>query len=269
MIRIRAYLDIVFDGLVKKNYDNVIVVMGDEGKGKSHLCLNMLDYWYSKRDGVCTSDHVKHISLDVEQFSEDLKDCVKYDMTVYDEAGDVSGRRAMSNLNTSLAYTYQVIRADNIFTVFVLPSVWDLDSFFRNRRLAGLFYVTARGRCAFWGREKVRRMMSLNERRMVKSPYVVTPDFVDTYPTYKGVMAEPYENKKKAKMKKIRENLHAMLTGEGGSKYSDVYKSKYKKLIQIVYDQFGMTKTLEILKLPKQTLYDNLTRTKSGERGEV
>jgi hypothetical protein len=49
----------------------------------------------------------------------------------------------MSKLNVSITKAYQIIRGDNLLTILVLPSIFDLDGFFTKRRARGLIHITA------------------------------------------------------------------------------------------------------------------------------
>ena len=207
MKRIEKYLELVFDKLTKKDWDNLIVITGDEGISKSNLLLHMTDWWYVKLKGKCVEEDIKHICINREQFLLDLKDCKKYEMTGYDEA-DLISRRTMDTFNVTLMKTYQVIRGDNLFTILIIPSVFDLDTFFRNRRVRGMFYVFKRGRCAFWSKNRLRKMLALNEKSAIKNMWRVRPTFFDTFPKYKGVLAELYKKKKDENMKGIRQKMY-------------------------------------------------------------
>lgn len=222
MKRIHAYLDITFDKLKNKDWDNLALITGDEGVSKSTLGLHFVEYWYTKLNGECKAEDVKHMCLDRLQFLEDLKDCQKYECTIFDEAGDIGSRKSMSAFNIMLMEVYQIIRGDNLFSVFILPSIFDLDTFFRNRRVRGLFYVYGRGRVAFWSKSRLRKMLQINQHKMVKNLFAVRPTFFDTFPKYKGVMAEAYAKKKAEKMKNIREELYKKMKGE--DKPKDVIK---------------------------------------------
>jgi len=249
MRRVEQYLDLAFNKLTQKNWDNVVAIVADEGRGKSTLGLHMAEYWYKKLRGSCKPEDVKHICLSKEEFVEDLKDCQKYELTVYDEAGDLLSRRAMSNFNVSIMAAYQVIRGDNLFTILILPSLWDLDSFFRKRRLRGFFYVYERGRVAFWNQARLKRMLSLNATRPVKQYFVTKPSFYDTFPKYNGVLAEGYDAKKKAKMQGVRQQLFNEIAGNKAD--PDVIK---KELAVKTAESVGNAKAAEIYGVTTRTI---------------
>jgi len=208
MKRVEEYLNIRYDKH-KKKWDSVIAICGAEGGSKSNLALHIIDWWYTKLNGKCKATDIKHMCLDEKQFERDLSDCIKMEATVFDEAGALSSRAALTKFNKKLMKAYQVIRADLLFTILVIPDIWDLDTWFRNKRIKGLFYVYQRGRVAFFGKEKTRLLMMLNQNRIVKSYTIVKPTFRDTFPIYKGVLAEPYQKLKDRKVLQARRELRS------------------------------------------------------------
>jgi hypothetical protein len=208
MLRVYRVVDRVFYHITKKDYDGVYLITGDEGKGKSNLGLHIINYWYKKLYNECKPEHISHINLDKMQFAEDLKNLKKYEAIDYDEAGELSNKRAMSKFNYLMSQTYQVIRGDNIFSILTLPSIFDLDAFFSRRRVKGLFNVYARGKVAFYDAKRIKQIINLNQNRILKKVTRVRPLFVDHFKKYEGVLLEPYKEKKAAKMQKIRENLY-------------------------------------------------------------
>lgn len=211
MKRLYRAFDIHFKNITSNDYDGVFLITGDEGKGKSNVLLHLLDYWYTKLNGECVESDSKHACLTMQQFSEDLKDCVKFEATGYDEAGDISNKRSMSKLNVALSQAYQVIRGDNLCTFMVLPSLFDLDGFFTKRRARGLIHITKRGALQYYSQKRLRKIIALNQSRIIKSLSIVRPTFVDTFPKYNGVLLQPYLDKKAEKMKEIRNNLYKEL----------------------------------------------------------
>lgn len=232
MKRIERYLRICHNKLTRHDWDNVIAVVGDEGVGKSTLVLSMLDYWYCLLNGKCVEGDVRHMCLTRKEWAGDLKDCVKYEMTVYDEAGDITNRRAMANFNVSIIKAYQIIRGDNLFTILVLPSLWELDPFFTKRRLRGLFEVTSRGCVRFWSRDRVRKIMALNQSRYIKKLGLVKPSFHDKFFKYKGVLKESYDKKKKEKMQKVRAQLYKEIMDDTNNKHLQQRNMLIAKLAQ-------------------------------------
>jgi len=210
---IKEYMDIRNDKH-KKKWDSVIGIVGPEGVGKSNLGLHQLEYWMELKNGKCDPDDVKHMSMKGKDFVDDLSEADKMDCVVFDEAGELDNRRALSNFNVMLSQAYKVIRADNIYTILILPDIFDLEFRFI-KRMKALFFVYQRGRVAVWLKDSLVKMAELNAYRKVKNVRFVRPDFYDTFPIYKGVMEESYAKRKAEKTKEARKELkHALNSKE-------------------------------------------------------
>lgn len=204
---IKNFLDLIYNEHKNKNWDTVACICGGVGKSKSNLALHMLEYWQNLLYGECKPQDIKHMNMGTQEFIKDLADCKQVEITVYDEAGELSSRSAMSKMNKTLMVTYQIIRADRIFTLLVLPDIWYIDSYFRDTRIKHLFHVHQRGKVSYWNTSKLKKILALNETRRIKNYYVVEPTFTDSFPHYKGVMAEAYEDMKKKKTSQARQDL--------------------------------------------------------------
>lgn len=251
MRRIEKVIDIDFDMVTKKDWDNVLIIAGDEGTGKSHLGLHLTEYWNNKLYGACKPEHIKNTALDTEDFVTVLRDINKFEMAVYDEAGDLSNLRQMNKFNYAITQGYRVIRGENLMTVLILPNVFDLNPFFTKRRARGLIQVYKRGRFAFWNKFKLRQIMDYNAHRYRKDVWRVRPLFFDHYPIYKGVLMESYLKKKKAKMKKAREDLYKKV-------FAEKNKEKERDLLARAKEIVGVKKTAEIFNITMPTVYNRL-----------
>ncbi len=234
MKKIYKALDIVYNKITKEDYDTVWLVTGDEGTGKSNLLLAIVEYWYNKLNGECLESDIKHVSLDRLNFVTDLKDAKRYELSTDDEAGDISSKRAMSEFNVLLTQAYQVIRGDNLFTILVLPSPFDIDGFFVKRRARGLININNRGKCKFYSKTRLRNMIALNQSRYIKKVEVVKATFCDVFPKYKGILLKEYKKKKAEKMQEVRNQLYekVMKLDTGVSNNSNASKlSRYPDTI--------------------------------------
>jgi len=242
--RIFKYLEIRHKKHLQ-DWDTVICIAGEEGGSKSNLAEHLLEWWQTKINGKCVPEDIKHMCLTKEDFVKDLSDSIPMEMTIFDEAGELDSRRAMSKFNVMLSQAYKVIRADRLFTVLVLPEFFDLESRFRNRRVKGLFYVYQRGKVAFWGRKKLRLLCALNENRMLKNYFVVKPDFYDTFPIYKGTLADQYEILKTKKTKEARENLVKEITNPQES-IRERLKQIVRKMKESNYTNVEIAKFMDV-----------------------
>jgi len=208
---LRKVLDVVYEKNTKQDWDTVWIIDGDEGASKSNLAMHICQWYYDKLKadvGGCSEEEVKHMCLDPEQFKKDLAGLKKYEFTCFDEAGALSNRRFMDKFNHEISQAYMMIRGDNLFTVLVLPSFFDLDPYFAKRRVRGLIHVYKRGRFSFWSKHRLRNLAMINAGYPVKNYWVVKPTINAAYfGKYNGILQEPYAKLKKEKMQQVREKL--------------------------------------------------------------
>lgn len=252
MKRIQEVLDIQYNALHNNSWDNVLILTGDEGTGKSNLALHMLEYWLKKKYGYVIKDHSKYINLDIQKWADSFAECQKGDMNILDESGDLSNKRTMSKLNFAIARAYQIIRGDNINSIFVLPSVFDLDAYFAKRRAKGLIYVYKRGRFAFWNKTRLRKVIEMNAGYPSKNIWITKPTFHDTFPIYKGNLFDEYSRKKEEYMKDTRQELaNAIKDLKGVNQVSE-----RDDAIMKMKNNLGSAKTAEIMGLSERQVYN-------------
>lgn len=255
-------------GLRTCNKDRVIAVTGAEGMGKSNVVLGLFDIWYKEilKDDNYSEEYIKFFGSNKEEFLSALKECtdkdLRYMMVGHDEAAkDLYSRKAMSSFSADMNIAYQVIRGLNLFTILIIPSVLDLDSFFRKRRLTGLIHVfnvdykNKQTQFAYYTKKRldelIPEMRRLAERDNNPDPFKcdISPLFYDTAPLYSGVLKEAYEKRKSDNMKETVDDLHAKHSDSDKPKKTPVeddYQNtpKYKRFAERIYTMRMKGKTL-------------------------
>lgn len=198
----------------QRDWDTFHVVGGDEGRGKSNLMLWLVHKYLELLRSQVTEEDVKHVAQDHDSFKKVVQSVKKFEPLANDEAGDITGRRAMSKFNVQMTNTYKVIRGDNNYTIMLTPTVFDLEPYFLKHRCKGLWFVYKRGRVAFFTQSKLRKMIALNQGRYLKSVWAVQPDFIDKFPIYKGPLREPYDQQKQEGMKRKKQDMMKELDNE-------------------------------------------------------
>jgi hypothetical protein len=259
MKRVIKALEIFKDGIVNKKYDAVIGVFGEEGTGKSYFDLTLIDEWIKLFGREPTAEDIKYMNLKLSEWGEQLAECKPHDIIVLDEGGKLSSKRVMSKLNQAVNEAYQIIRGDHLFSIITLPSLWELDSFFTKRRMRGAFFVYKRGRVAFWDRNRLRKIIALNENRLIKNMWLVKPNFYDTYKNYDGALKEPYDEKKKEFMKYARKELSETikeLTERNPTKEKSEKIPKSTLAILEYAEKNGFTNASRQFGISRDTLYE-------------
>jgi hypothetical protein len=228
-------------GIRTKNKDRVSCIGGPEGVGKSTLLLHIFTYWNnSLLQKPVEKSMIEYIADNMDRFVVALKAAQKFDLVAHDEAvQDLYSRTAMSATNIKLNKAYQIIRGKNLHTVLVLPSILDLDSNFRKRRVTTYYYVYSEGRVAVYLRKTLDIILPLLQKMSEKNENpdplkvsdengnIIAPDFLDTFPMYKGLLLEPYLERKETNMDLVIQGL-----GESALKVNE----PEEKMEDIIYD---------------------------------
>jgi hypothetical protein len=84
-----------------------------------------------------------------------------------------------------------------------------------------LFYVYARGRVAFYDKNKIHKIIKYGEKSG-QIPRMVRPLFRDTYPIYKGHLLDEYKEKKRIKIQQTLESMKKTKESQRGSKTYEI-----------------------------------------------
>jgi len=138
--------------LLKQNYDKIInvcleknmswvqVVDGRSGLGKTTLSMQNACYfakkvaeWKNKHEPLKNGEeHKPNFTLDdvcftPQQFIDRVKMAKKGDVIIMDEGMILSNRSAMSQYNRAVVFLMSAIRSKQIFIIFNINSIFDLD----------------------------------------------------------------------------------------------------------------------------------------------
>lgn len=172
-------------GVVRKNWDNVVLVSGVEGTGKSRLVLQIAR-------AVDPSFSSNRIWFHREDFLACAKEAPRYGSVVWDEML-LSKRRTMSRNTVEVLDFLQVCRGLNLHLFLVTPHEDLTDAALTDYRVRWNLHVARRGVCKI----RVRR------RKSTPSGPKYWWDTVGAF-TYKagsGSLVDAYEEKKKRHMR--------------------------------------------------------------------
>lgn len=103
-----------------KKQSAVVIVDGRSGMGKTTISMQMGRYMTPDFD-------LKDVYFTPESFIEALTIAKKGDTLVFDEAMLVSSRAALSAINRMIVIAMSMIRSKNLFIIFNVNSIFDLD----------------------------------------------------------------------------------------------------------------------------------------------
>jgi len=235
-------------GIRSKNKDRVVCITGYEGTGKSNLLLAITEFWFKEiLQMEITKDLITYVASNKQEFVTALKEAKKFYMVSHDEAGkDLYARNSISSFNKDLNIAYQVIRGKNIYTILVIPSILDLDPFFRRRRVTAMIHVSDAGKLSYFSKEKLRKiipcMMRMAQYNTDPNPLrcydannrLIFPNFFDTFKIYNGELLEMYLARKENNMDSVIDELFAKY-GSG-----DEEETKTKKKAEVDNEDYGI-----------------------------
>lgn len=176
----------VYPDLIKHDKDNVFLIDGAEGSGKSkfgdimgaHAALHLgCDY---DIDSVCLSP---------EEFRNRIQECPNRSVVIYDEAHRGMGsKRALSEINNILVDLMMEMRQKNLFVLIIMPTFFLLEKYAALFRSKGLFHIYEKKRKrGFW--------VFFNERNK-KKLYILGKKLLSydvmKYPQYRGRFYNQY-----------------------------------------------------------------------------
>ena len=135
---------------LRNDYDNLVLITGLEGSGKSTLGINfssLIDEKFNE-DNVGI-DEVKAFNL--------LRDSKKYSSVLLDEGGNLMfSREAMKTQNRDLMKLFMLMRARNLNIVVCIPNFYMVDSYIRQHRVNLLLHVKERGEYRLFTRDGIK-----------------------------------------------------------------------------------------------------------------
>ncbi len=136
--RMDGYLKNLLDGfkyaVTEKNTSVVFIIDAHSGMGKSTIgvqCGSYLDPNFS----------LAKVYYDPEDFLKGLSNAKKEDFFMYDEAMPISSRSSLSKVNRMMTQAMSMIRSKNIYVVFCINSIFDLDKNLALHRANALIHL--------------------------------------------------------------------------------------------------------------------------------
>jgi len=200
-------LDNIIDGVMNKNTSAVIIFDGRSGLGKTTLSGQTGCYINSKTKKYMGTKNPK-FSLDnmawtPDTFVEKLKHANKGDIIILDEAMIVSNRSTMSEMNKMVVSMMSMIRSKQIFVIFNINSIFDMDRNLPLHRADVLIHLyseddkfAGRGRymCVPSAKGKLKMLYILGKKYYDYSK--ARPAFIDKFTPFFPFNEKEYDKRK-------------------------------------------------------------------------
>lgn len=250
----------VYPDLMKNDKDNVFLIDGGEGTGKSkfgdilgaHAGLNMeCDY---DLDSIC---------LAPEEFRDRIQNCPPRTVVIYDEAHRGMGsRRALSEINNILVDLMMEMRQKNLYVLIIMPTFFLLDKYAALFRAKGLFHVyekkRKRGYWCFFNEKNKLRLYVLGKKLLNYN--------VMKWPRYRGRFFDQWsidETKYRAKKLKVFKDKPRITKSESFKEQRDALIRAYFEEINIKQSEFRPVLLSLGIKLNKTQISDIINSKKS------
>lgn len=186
MQAVKRWLERLHDDVISNDYDRVVIVLGEEGDGKSTFILGAMEMWY-RILGRCPAGErpdadriLRHVTFDSRpEFKQQLLNSDSKDpLAVMDAAHILHNKEAMHGDQVDIEKTLLDIRFEN-FLIFLGYQDWsDVPDQLRRRRAKNVIHVPERGKIRGYGRQSIDT--KYNEGEWPEA------DLQDTFPPLEG-----------------------------------------------------------------------------------
>lgn len=179
----------------EEKFDMPFCIVGGTGTGKSMLGLHIIELWYRVilKQKLSVS-HIKHISNTRLDWVKSFQEFKPLDISCNDEATEgLMSKESMTKFGRDIQKLYNVFRKKLFFTILIIPDFFELPLWFR-KRVRAVLYIHHRGQFKFYTQHDLRYVNGYNEGKQLKYMERGRHTFFGSFPDYKGILRDPYEN---------------------------------------------------------------------------
>lgn len=173
--------------------DSCFLVCGKEGRGKSTFIQDCLEY-IDKVKG--TETPIKNIAMDIPQFISALESNEAKSTIVLDEGIKLASINIFDRLSRALTEVFVVMRKKSFLTFIAFTNPSKIQSYFREDRIKGLFFIKKRGSVAFYPAHQLTHLIPelvRKKRTSIDAFSEFEPRFTARFPKYEGKLKEEYD----------------------------------------------------------------------------
>lgn len=233
--------------VVKKDWDMLFIVDGEEGCGKSVLAMQMAYYL----DPTLTLDR---IVFTPREFRLAVKNGKSGQAIVYDEAyTGLSSRAAMTLINRTLVKLVAECRQKNLFVFVVMPAFFDLDKYVTLWRGRALIHVYSkafeRGFFEFYNKDRKKSLYVTGKK--FYSYYHVKPNFRGCFTKHYTLNEAKYRARKRGSLIAREDETEKKLL------MKVVQKELFQRMVtdQVINDRVPNFVKAKILGITEPTFY--------------
>jgi len=196
--------------IASKEDDNLILIVGDTGSGKSNLALHIMDHYLNDAMSVDL------IGLNRDSIAKAIGKATTMPLPracLLDEA-NINKRDSLSKFNKDMMDLFFAIRGKQVFWLWCNPSLDMMDKFFIKERINSVIYVMKKGTSSrayyYFTKKSVLEMLKkygnleMSLLKKVRKKYAL---YRGWFKEYVGDMKKPYIDKKEERMTEKVENF--------------------------------------------------------------
>lgn len=224
---IKGSLDRKKAKLKSKDQDEVWVVDGEEGSGKSVFSMQICKY-------MDPSFGLDDVCMTPQEFKTSIMNAKQKKSILYDEGfTGLSSRSSLSQINRMLVSLMMQMRQKNLFVIIALPSIYMLDRYaamFRTSALAHIYQSKGRHLFFMFNRRNKKKLLLEGKQTFSYAPTIKKHGL-----TFKGEFRGKYVLDEKAYRDKKRKALEEVEEYE-----TDTGKIERDKLIYLIHKEFNL-----------------------------
>lgn len=180
------------ESVLKKNNDFLIIIDGRVSEGKTTIATQIAKY-------LNPNFSLLTVTFNTPQLLKSLNVAKRGDVIIHDEAIDINSRSAMSKWNKEVMKIMAKIRSKNLFIIFNLPSVFDIDRSMALHRASMLIHCYSpsfgkKGYFKAYFQKEIKLLYILGKKYYsYAKPY---PNFQGTFSSCFCLPEKEYERKK-------------------------------------------------------------------------
>jgi len=224
----------------EKNFDNVILLVGDVGTGKTTLGFSMLNFMLNGNMSIA------NVGVGIEDCMKKLSKLPDRSGIILDDASQIFyGSDHATKHQKKAIQVLHLCRSKNLTIILTTPDLFKLNNYLVSQRVRCIIkvYTTSnleRGRYAFWGIKKVKSLYGLGKKYNNTYPRKIKVDFLGRFTDFIPTFNKQYEELKRKAIEELFEDKpKELLVKDLKPVYLNMLKRLEKMEKPIKYKQFA------------------------------
>ncbi len=238
-----------------KNLDNVVIIVGEVGSGKTSLAFSAVNYMSG---GKLTLDN---IGVGASGGLKKLVDAKYYEDLMLDDASPLlMSSEHSSKVQKNAIKIMHLCRSKKLSIFITAPDLFRINPYVINDRATCVIKVYMdsalnRGRFAFYGRKKIKGLYAQGKKNKGVWPHYPRPDFLGRFTDYVPDFNDDYEKEKQKAMRELTEEKKPTEHNMTLKELKPIYLNLLKKIPEM-QKPISQTQFADLIGVRKSTISD-------------